>query len=44
MKADYNRPETIIIRLETEQFVLSGSGNVPGFEPGTDLDELLDLD
>lgn len=41
MKQDYIRPEIEIIGFETEQCILSGS-NVPGFEPGTDLDELLD--
>ena len=42
MKQDYFRPEIEIIRFETEQCILSGSSNVPGMEPGTDLDELLD--
>lgn len=41
MKQDYIRPEIEIIRFETEQCILSAS-NVPGLEPGTDLDELLD--
>ena len=39
MKYEYNTPEISIIMLETEQCIMSGS-NVPGFEPGTDLDEL----
>ena len=37
----YETPEIQIIILETEQSIMTGS-NVPGFEPGTDLDELLD--
>jgi hypothetical protein len=41
MKQDYKAPEIEIIRLETEQCILSGS-NTPGFGPGTDLDEFLD--
>ena len=41
MKYYYNSPEICIITLETEQCIMSGS-NAPGFEPGTDLDELLD--
>ena len=41
MKQDYKAPEIEIIRLETEQCIMSGS-NVPGFGPGTDLDEFLD--
>jgi hypothetical protein len=39
MKYEYNTPEISIVMLETEQCIMSGS-NVPGFEPGTDLDEL----
>ena len=41
MKHDYKAPEIEIIRLETEQCILNGS-NVPGFEPGTDLDDLFE--
>ena len=41
MKQDYKAPEIEIIRLETEQCILSGS-NTPRFGPGTDLDEFLD--
>lgn len=41
MNFDYNSPEINIILLEMEQCIMSGS-NAPGFEPGTDLDELLD--
>lgn len=41
MNLYYVRPAIEIIRLETEQSILNGS-NVPGFEPGTDFDELLD--
>lgn len=41
MTTEYLRPEVTVIRFETEQCVLSAS-NVPGLEPGTDLDELLD--
>lgn len=39
MQYEYNIPEISIVMLETEQCIMSGS-NVPGFEPGTDLDEL----
>ena len=41
MKQEYKEPEIEIITLETEQHILSGSGNTPGFEPGTDLDDFL---
>lgn len=41
MKYYYYSPEISIITLEAEQCIMSGS-NAPGFEPGTDLDELLD--
>lgn len=41
MKHEYRSPEIEIIRLETEQCIMSGS-NAPGFGPGTDLDEFLD--
>ena len=41
MQQDYKAPEIEIIGLETEQCIMSGS-NVPGFGPGTDLDEFLD--
>lgn len=44
MKSDYIKPDIIVIGLASEQCILSGSsnGNVPGLEPGTDFDELLD--
>lgn len=41
MKQDYKAPEIEIIGLETEQCIMSGS-NVPGFGPGTDLDDFLE--
>lgn len=41
MNLQYIRPHIEVIRLETEQCFLNSS-NVPGFEPGTDFDELLD--
>ena len=41
MKQEYKAPEIEIIRIETEQCILSGS-NTPGVGPGTDLDEFLD--
>lgn len=41
MKHDYKSPEIEIIRLETEQCIMTGS-NAPGLGEGTDLDELLD--
>lgn len=41
MEQNYKAPEIEIIRLETEQCILSGS-NAPGFGPGTDLDELFE--
>ena len=41
MKQGYKAPEIEIIRLETEQCILSES-NTPGFGPGTDLAEFLD--
>lgn len=39
MKCEYYAPEIGIIMIDTEQCIMIGS-NVPGFEPGTDMDEL----
>lgn len=41
MKYYYETPALEILMLEMEQCILSES-NSPAFEPGTDLDELLD--
>ena len=40
MRAEYQTPELVIIVLDIEQCIMSSS-NVPGFEPGEDLDEIL---
>lgn len=41
MTNSYSCPDISIISIETEQCILSGS-NAPGFEPGTDLDDLFE--
>lgn len=40
MKDSYTSPAIEVIALDSEQCILNGS-NVPGFDPGTDLDDLL---
>lgn len=40
MKDSYTSPAIEVIALDSEQCILNGS-NVPGFDPGTNLDDLL---